>query len=123
MTMNQIDSARHLYACVCVCVCVVSRVMFRCGLKCKGGAGREAKNGEEQQEQGLQDWNPNAPRLRHEGNESGCLKNAAADGRTDHDPPSENTLQRREAHTRTHTSVKSEQKKETWLVYSFFFFF
>lgn len=23
---------------------------------------------------GLQDWNPNAPHLRHEGNESGCLK-------------------------------------------------
>ena len=97
--------------------------MFRCGLKCKGGAGREVKNGEEQQEQGLQDWNPNAPRLRHEGNESGCLKNAAADGRTDHDPPSENTLQRHEAHTRTHTPQSSQSKRKKPGSSTLFFFF
>ncbi len=45
-----------------------------------------AKTGGIWQEQGLQDRNPNAPHLRHEGNESGCLK---MQRQTDHDPPSQ----------------------------------
>lgn len=60
-----VDIVRFLY------VCVIHVSFSGVDWNGKGGAGREW---DWRDTAGLQDWNPNAPHLRHEGNESGCLK-------------------------------------------------
>lgn len=62
----------------------------------------------------LQDWNPNAAHLRHEGNESGCLK---MQHQTDRAPPSENGTQTERPHFKDmkqtdFNQVRTRKKKE-----------
>lgn len=68
----------------------------------------------------LQDWNPNAPHLRHEGNESGCLK---MQHQTDHTPPSEKSTQTEKPHFKDikQTDFNQVRAEKKTLIHSLFY--
>lgn len=94
---------------VCRCVC-----HFLCHFQVWTEMTRRSREGVKtggiRQEQGLQDWNPNAPHLKHEGNESGCLK---MQRQADHAPPSEDGTQTEKPHFKRHKADRQSIKSKT----------